>query len=113
MPVVKRELAFKAEHTGAGTRDWWHLVLDTDVPGLYVGSGDILDSEELGEDLVFTLFWQSGSDVPDVAVYGYCMVQTIGGEVLDGVPYDSDVVQPDDLDGLPFWLAPTPDSAGG
>jgi len=80
------------------------------VPGLYVGSGDILDGDELFEDLAFTLFCQSGSDVPDVATYGYCMVQTIAGDVLDGVAYDSDVVQPDDLCALPFWLAPAPDS---
>jgi hypothetical protein len=36
MPVFKRELAFQAQGPMAETGDWWHLVLDTDVPGLYV-----------------------------------------------------------------------------
>lgn len=36
MPVLKRDLAFNAERPMATTGDWWHLVLDTDAPGLYV-----------------------------------------------------------------------------
>lgn len=37
MPVFKRELAFAADRClteDAG--DWWHLILDSDAPGLYV-----------------------------------------------------------------------------
>jgi hypothetical protein len=36
MPVFKRELAFSAARPGENIGDWWHLVLDTDAPGLYV-----------------------------------------------------------------------------
>ena len=36
MPVFKRELAFAADRPGETAGDWWHLVLDTDTPGLYV-----------------------------------------------------------------------------
>ena len=36
MPVFKRELAFSADRPTEKTGDWWHLVLDTDNPGLYV-----------------------------------------------------------------------------
>jgi hypothetical protein len=36
MPVLKRELAFSAARPVDNTGDWWHLVLDTDAPGLYV-----------------------------------------------------------------------------
>jgi hypothetical protein len=36
MPVFKRELAFLASRPVENTGDWWHLVLDTDAPGLYV-----------------------------------------------------------------------------
>jgi hypothetical protein len=36
MPVFKRELVFTAERSMATTGDWWHLVLDTETPGLYV-----------------------------------------------------------------------------
>jgi hypothetical protein len=36
MPVFKRELAFAADRPAEHAGDWWHLVLDTDAPGLYV-----------------------------------------------------------------------------
>ncbi|WP_114946766.1 hypothetical protein [Microvirga calopogonii] len=36
MPVFKRELAFVADRPLENAGDWWHLVLDTDAPGLYV-----------------------------------------------------------------------------
>lgn len=36
MPVFKRELAFIADRPLESAGDWWHLVLDTDAPGLYV-----------------------------------------------------------------------------
>jgi hypothetical protein len=36
MPVVKRELAFVADRPLENAGEWWHLVLDTDTPGLYV-----------------------------------------------------------------------------
>jgi Domain of unknown function (DUF1906) len=86
------------------------------APGLYVGAGADLDSE-LVVALRFERYWQSGSDVPDVTIRGYCMVQTIDGATVDGVAYDSDVVQIDNLGGLPFCLAPVaaeaPDAAAG
>jgi hypothetical protein len=36
MPVFKRELAFAADRPTENAGDWWHLILDTDAPGLYV-----------------------------------------------------------------------------
>jgi hypothetical protein len=36
MPVLKRELAFEADGMERHAGDWWHLVLDTDLGGLYV-----------------------------------------------------------------------------
>ena len=36
MPVLKRDLAFQAAQPGESAGDWWHLILDTDAPGLYV-----------------------------------------------------------------------------
>jgi hypothetical protein len=36
MPVLKRELAFGADRPLENAGDWWHLVLNTDAPGLYV-----------------------------------------------------------------------------
>jgi hypothetical protein len=36
MSVMRRELAFVAERPGASGGDWWHLVFDPEVPGIYV-----------------------------------------------------------------------------
>ncbi len=37
MPVLKRELAFSRQHPSRmNTGEWWHLVLDTEAPALYV-----------------------------------------------------------------------------
>lgn len=36
MPIYKRELAFRAENLGGHTGEWWHLLLDTEAPGLWV-----------------------------------------------------------------------------
>jgi hypothetical protein len=36
MPIFRRELAFNMDRPGENARDWWHLVLDTDAPGLYI-----------------------------------------------------------------------------
>jgi hypothetical protein len=36
MPAFKRELAFVADRPLENAGGWWHLVLDTDAPGLYV-----------------------------------------------------------------------------
>jgi hypothetical protein len=36
MPVFKRELAFTTDRPSENAGHWWHLVFDTDAPGLYV-----------------------------------------------------------------------------
>jgi hypothetical protein len=36
MPVLKRELAFGSAYPSANIQEWWHLILDTDTPGLWV-----------------------------------------------------------------------------
>jgi hypothetical protein len=36
MPIFRRELFFEPQSATAETGDWWHLVLDTDAPGLYI-----------------------------------------------------------------------------
>lgn len=36
MAILKRELAFKSWTMAANDGDWWHLVFNTDHPGLWV-----------------------------------------------------------------------------
>ncbi len=71
------------------------------VPGLYVGAGAILDSDELYWDLQFQHYWRSGSDVPDVAIRGYQLFQRIppGGSDID-----QDATKTDSLGGTVLWL---------
>jgi hypothetical protein len=73
-------------------------------PGLYVGANCGLTGEQLYEMLSFAWYWQSGSQVPMVSTRGYCMVQTISsGLIIDGVAYDQDTAQADDLGNTPVW----------
>ncbi|ANY80977.1 hypothetical protein BB934_24395 [Microvirga ossetica] len=36
MPVFKREMAFAPDRPAENLGDWWHLVLETEAPSLYV-----------------------------------------------------------------------------
>jgi len=80
------------------------------VPGLYVGAQSILDADEL-DALNVAYFWKSASSVPYPS-NGYCMVQSISSSyVIDGVAYDRDVIQQDNLGKTPL-LAVSAKSAG-
>lgn len=71
----------------------------------YIGSGVPLSSLELRQDLAFHLYWRSASDVPDVAVRGYAMIQLSPLDVvtIGGVLVDLDVVQTDHLGNRHRW----------
>jgi hypothetical protein len=71
----------------------------------YVGAGNGLTGEQLYRRLSLARYWKSASTVPDVAVRGYCLIQTrcqvdLG---IAGYLFDEDVVQSDRLGGLPMW----------
>jgi hypothetical protein len=74
------------------------------LPGLYVGAGSVLNADQL-EALEVQYFWKSGSNVAYPST-GFCMVQSINSSyVLDGVAYDRDMVQDDNLGNTPLCLA--------
>jgi hypothetical protein len=77
------------------------------IPGVYVGSDAILDSDSLYEQLKFSHYWKSLSQVPDIAVRGYQMVQQ-DEHVAHGLSVDDNVTQIDRLGGAVMWLAPRP-----
>lgn len=85
--------------------DCWYAAVSRAgyLPGLYVGAEAGLDGDQLSATR-FDYFWESGSTVPTPA-QGYCLVQTIGGAMLDGISYDSDLV-PSSAENPPLWLAP-------
>jgi hypothetical protein len=87
---------------------WFDAVLVAGyIPGVYVGFDAILDSGSLHERLKFSHYWKSLSQVPDIAVRGYQMVQK-DEHVAHGLSVDNNVTQIDKLGGALLWLAPRP-----
>lgn len=73
------------------------------VPGLYVGAGSILNADEL-DALNVKYFRKSAGNVPYPSI-GHCMVQSVSSSyVIDGVAYDRDVVQKDNLEHTPLMM---------
>jgi hypothetical protein len=80
--------------TNAGVRD----------PGLYVGAGVPLTSAQLFHDLPFRRYWRSLSQVPNVDVRGYQLLQLFPDDLtISGVRVDLDVVQSDYQQTRPVW----------
>lgn len=77
------------------------------VPGIYVGSDAILDADALHARLKFIHYWKSLSNVPDIAVRGYQMVQK-DEHTAHRISIDNNVTQSDRLGGAVIWLAPPP-----
>ena len=75
------------------------------VPGLYVGFDTRLSGEQLYYDLKFKHYWRSQSEVPQVAVRSYQMLQgptiTMSGTSLQ---IDPDTTYIDNENGQPIWL---------
>lgn len=83
---------------------WYDAVLAGGfVPGIYVGAGCGLQGDQLYYDLNFQHFWQSGSNVPAVAVRGYQMIQ---GPTITayGIQVDVDQTGTDTEGGTVLWL---------
>jgi hypothetical protein len=72
-------------------------------PGLYVGAGSGFEnSGVLHRAVPFRRYWRSFSQVPNVDVRGYQLLQLFPpSQVVAGVRIDRDVVQSDYLGGLP------------
>lgn len=77
------------------------------VPGIYVGADAILDGDDLHARLKFSHYWRSLSQVPDVAVRGYQVVQQ-DEHAAHGISIDNNVTQFDRLGAAVIWLAPQP-----
>lgn len=74
------------------------------TPGLYVGADGGLNSAQLAAIQPCALYWRSGPKTPDVARYGYAMLQTINPAFsLDGVPYDRNAIQHGLARRTPLW----------
>jgi hypothetical protein len=62
-------------------------------------------SEQLFHELPFRRYWRSLSQVPNVDVRGYQLIQLFPDDVtVAGVRVDLDVVQSDCLQNRPVWI---------
>jgi hypothetical protein len=77
------------------------------LPGIYVGAGTHLSSNELYHRLKMTRYWHSGSFVPDVETRSYCIRQEPPlNRVLPGMPerlFDVSTAKADNLSGRCVW----------
>jgi glycoside hydrolase-like protein len=84
-------------------RNWALQVATRFRPGIYVGSGALLNSEQLF-DLLFLHYWKAGGHIPPVAHRGYQMIQNIANETRHGIHIDRNTTQTDHLGGQVQWL---------
>ncbi|HSY77174.1 MAG TPA: DUF1906 domain-containing protein [Bacteroidia bacterium] len=81
---------------------WYDAVLSTGyVPGLYCGYGTKLTPQQL-YDLPFTHYWNAYNG-PGVATRG-CQLLQRTEQVLNGIKYDPNHLQKDNLNDLPIWV---------
>lgn len=71
--------------------------------GLYVGSNCGLTSQQLYQNLSFSNYWKSASNVPAVEHTGYQMIQS-GTITVSGVEIDPDTTQTDGNGSTPYIL---------
>ena len=85
---------------------WFDAVAATGyVPGIYVGADAILEGPALHDSLKFAHYWKSLSNVPDIPVRGYQMIQS-NEHTANNVDIDDDRTRNDLLNDTVLWLAP-------
>jgi hypothetical protein len=73
------------------------------IPGIYVGANTLLSAEQLYA-LPFQHYWKSQSNVPEIPIRGYQLVQLFPGITVNGINIDRDVTQNDNEGGQAQWL---------
>ena len=87
--------------------NWYDAVAEEGyVPGLYVGYHAILNGDQLYQALKFQHYWKSASEVPEVKVRGYQLIQSDPNPnaTVNGIEFDKDTSQTDNEDGQAQWL---------
>jgi hypothetical protein len=73
------------------------------IPGIYVGADAILDGQQL-YGLSFQHYWRSQSNVPDIPVRGYQLLQLFPAIDANEIWIDVDIAQTDKQGGQAQWL---------
>ncbi len=79
------------------------------TPGLYQPANPTLGDADFYSKLQFQRYWRSGG-LPNVSSRGSCLIQAIGNAVLDGISYDWNFVEADNMGDTPCWLKAMPQS---
>ena len=75
------------------------------IPGVYLGYGlPLLSPEQLYSELKFSHYWKAYNG-PELDGRGYQIIQQTQ-KTLGIIQFDPDVIQKDNAEGLPIWLAP-------
>ena len=83
---------------------WYYAVhIAGYVPGIYVGYDPILSADQLYDDLSFQHYWRAYNG-PQVATRGFQLLQQTE-KTLDGVTFDPDVTQDDNMGDSALWLS--------
>lgn len=86
---------------------WYGEVLKAGfIPGLYVGWNVKLSAQELYTQLSFKSYWRAYNTDIIVVIRGYSIIQH-PQKKLNGITYDPNTIQKDNLGGLPVWLSPS------
>jgi hypothetical protein len=72
------------------------------VPGVYVGWNIKLSDQQLYANLPFKNYWRAYNCDQSIPTRGYQILQKIQ-QVLDGVTFDPDVLQTDNMGDVPVW----------
>jgi hypothetical protein len=85
---------------------WYSIVLDLGyIPGLYVGYGTNISDKQL-YDLPFKNYWRAYNCDQHVPTRGYQIIQHTQ-KTLNGITFDPNTIQADELGDLPIWLSPS------
>jgi hypothetical protein len=96
--------AATAEDTIAYAQAWYAKVAeDNFIPALYVGYAPGIGPEALYKSLSFAHFWKAYNYDDGVATRGFQLIQH-PQQSLNGIEFDPDIVQKDELGDLPMFL---------
>lgn len=83
---------------------WYYAVhIAGYIPAIYVGYDTMLSPEQIYDELSFQHYWRAYNG-PEVATRGFQLIQKTD-EKLDGITFDPDVTQNDDMGDSAFWLS--------
>jgi hypothetical protein len=84
--------------------EWYNAVNAAGyLPGLYCGYQPGLSAEELYKNLPFTAYWKAYNYDDGVATRGFQVIQGIA-KMLNGIQFDPNIIQADNLGDLPMLL---------